>query len=309
MSDKTIFDFVCCFIPEHKEFWDSLTEKESIFFNWFTYKRDVLEAVVFKPEENPEAVEKFRNKFNELEMIVNHPECAYDNLLFNEIKTYTYKSKDSFNEYYDFIFEDPEKYSVQIKENKSISTYLKKILDLIPSIYSNKDEEYKSIFGHFIPRFDSVIFESAFESIVFSRKDMKLIPYFIEYRNENFINWIFKNESKTLYKTLLEKMQKSLAETFRNDTLQCSNQDMRLIFQEEVTSKISEILCNYGITYKNGWSAPELVYKENYFQIMFDDPNSSFSMEYTYKLSTDDIFTSIKNFEIFVKGQVENKGR
>ena len=42
---------------------------------------------------------------------------------------------------------------------------------------------------------------------------------------------------------------------------------------------------------------------------MFDDPNSSFSMEYTYKLSTDDIFTSIKNFEIFVKGQVENKGR
>ena len=168
MSNTIIYDFVSEFFPQHKPFWENLSEEEMAFFNVIPYNENQLKRVLFDPEENIEEVEKFRNKIKDLETILSHRECLFDYYFFN------YLSISRFPYYearFDFIFAEPAKYQAQIKEAKTIKSYMNKIYDFIPQIYrmhaKDKHSRFESVFGKFYEHIDSVTFKSNFEIVEF----------------------------------------------------------------------------------------------------------------------------------------------
>lgn len=161
MSNTIIYDFVSTFFPQHKPFWEKLSEEEMAFFNVIPYNENQLKRVLFHPEENIEDVEKFRNKIKDLETILSHRECLFDYYFFNylSISRFPY-----YGSRFDFIFAEPAKYQAQIKEAKTIKSYMNKIYDYIPQIYiehsKDKQSRYESVFGKFYEHIDSVTFKS-----------------------------------------------------------------------------------------------------------------------------------------------------
>ena len=311
MSDKIVYDFVCCFLPEHKIFWDCLSEKEASFLNNIKIKEEELEKVIFAPEENERLVEKYRDKLDIIELILNHRECAYDFFLYQKIKDKLWRldilSKDS----YDFIFAEPDKYAVQIREPKTIYGYMKKILALLPQAYQEKTScDRKRFFGEFKCHLDSVSFETQDHQtnpIIFTREQMNLIPYFVEYRNKNFLKAFFDYNSRKEYDDSLRTYGKS---TFLSELNQ-KFKDVEMIFEKHFSDKIWELLNLYHL--HNPPSSPAEVNYDKYggwFEIKYehhdDSQRNSRPINYRYNLKTEDIFNSIKKFRSFL-GQTEKK--
>lgn len=298
MSDKIIYDFVCSFLPEHKKYWDCLSEKEAALLNNIKYKREELEKVFFEPEENPELVEKFRDKLDDLQVFFNHRECVYDYFLFYDIR-FTHPHI-LLAEDYEFIFNESEKYAVQIKEPKSIESYMKKILQLLPPNYQEKPEsrERQYIFGSFKKKLDSYLFTTdyycSYNSIVeFKRSQMNLIPAFIEYRCKNLVRWSCQMEARNQYKIALMDITNS-------DCVQALKARMPLVcdlFRFYLSKKIREICSRHGLA--ENWSF-RFEFDYHYEYCIVNYVHSSAHCWFSYKIMLDDVFTNLKRFDKFM---------
>ncbi len=311
MSDKIVYDFVCCFISEHKSYWDCLSEKDAFLLNNINIGEDELEKIIFAPEENVELVERHREKLGLIELILNHRECAYDFFLYQKIKNniwqLDYFKKDSF----DFIFAEPEKYAAKIKEPKSISAYMKKILTLLPQPYQEKiTRERRRLFGEFKCHLDSVSFETQenqTDPIFFSRSQMKLIPYFIEYRSKNLLKCFFDFNSRREYRDFLSNYGKS---TFFSD-MSLRAKEVGQIFENYCSDKIWELLNLYQL-HNPPFSPAQVNYDKcrSCFEIKYahydDSQAQSHCVNYRYVLRTEDISSSMIKFQNFL-GQTEKK--
>ena len=294
MSDRNVYDFVCCFLSEHKPFWDCLTEYEFSFFNNFPYEyEDVLKKLIFSPEENPELVEKIRDRMEQIEMILKHRECVYDNFLYWKIRCSSYLCIN--NQRYNFIFENPQKYAIQIKEPKTIASYMKKITALLPQCYQKKTKNSdSSLFGHFITHIDSVTFEAGYEEIEFNRSQMNLIPFFIEYRCKNFLTWISQaNAQKQYLQSLNKKTSSFFAQSFY-----LKAQETIAAFEPYCRKQINELLMQYNLIIPPFWIPTVDYYEyEGFFKIIYDSKSGA---QYTYILRTDDILNNLKKFHAFL---------
>ena len=311
MSDKIVFDFVCCFLPEHKVYWDCLSEKDASFLNNINISEEELEKIIFAPEQNEQLVEKYRGKLDVIELILNHPECAYDCFLYQKIKAKVWYLDNFSKDCWNFIFAEPEKYAVQIKEPKTISSYMKKIIKHLPQPYQEKTtRERKNFFGEFKCHLDSVSFETKDNQtnpVIFNRSQMNLIPYFIEYRNKNLLKSFFDYNSRKEYYESLRNYGKS---TFLSEMSQ-NARDVEMIFEKHFSEKIWELINLYHL-HNPPWSPAEVNYDKykGCFEIKYehydDSQRQSHFMDYKYILKTEDIFNSIKRFQSFL-GQTEKK--
>ena len=293
--NQIIYDFVRTFFPEHKRFWENLTEEEMAFLNTIPYNEDTLKKVVFFPEENVEAVEKFRNKTKDLEIIIAHRECVFDFYLYRKLSIYC---SNYFESKYDFIFDEPGNYSAQIKELKTIKGYMNKIYDLLPSVYTeHKKEKYsreEAVFGTFYEHIDSVTFKSHYERIEFKRSQMNLIPYFIEYRNTHLIEWILKDYEEKKEKQKNERLPANEAYEFYGLKSKLYVVEQYLIVEAE--KRIRALLNKY-----NYFSA-EVEKGTNCFTVRYSAKDSLFGSMCTYKIFMNSLDENLEKFELALAG-------
>ena len=298
MSDKIVYDFVCCFFPEHKKYWDCLTEKEAALLNNIKFKEEELEKIFFKPEENAALVEKVRDKFDELEVFYNHRECVYDYFLYQKVLRHS--NHENIIGDYGFIFYESEKYEVQIKEPKSIEAYMKKILKLLPPCYQEKHNELERswIFGTFKKKLEAYVFSVdvlGYGDVEFKRNQLKLIPAFIEYRCKNYLKWFFELEAKNQY-------NKALLENAKSECLISANQkakDAAFLFEYYFMQKVKDVFCRYGF-YDSPFGHPVIDFNlfSGYCRVEYDHDSAGCS--FSYKIYFDDVFANLKKFELFI---------
>lgn len=291
MSNTIIYDFVSEFFPQHKPFWKNLSEEEMAFFNVIPYNENQLKRVLFNPEENIEEVEKFRNKIKDLETILSHRECLFDYYFFN------YLSISRFPYYearFDFIFAEPAKYQAQIKEAKTIKSYMNKIYDFIPEIYrmhaKDNHSRFESVFGKFYEHIDSVTFKSNFEIVEFKRSQLNLIPYFIKYRNSNLISWFvehYSEETKRIRE--YKKPVSSYYEFYGLKTNVCRVEDC---LKHEVEKRIRELLTKYK------YFDTEIEKTDSLFTVRYSAKNSLFGSHCTFKIKLCSLDEDLQKFEL-----------
>ena len=294
MTNRIVFEFVNNFFPEHKIFWENLTEEEMSFLNSIPYREDKLKKVIFNPQENPEEVEAFRNKMKDLEMILSHRECVFDFFLFQKLSDF---HGVCFDTRYDFIFAEAEKYSAQIKEAKSIKTQMKKIYAFIPRFYEenekNKFFKGSEFFGRFYPCIDSVTFSSRFEKVTFKREELNLIPYFIEYRSSHLADW--------LVETFIEnEKRKQTRDTLPYEFygLQSKVDSVERALKNTVEAMVRKILSRHH------YYDAEIETKNNICQVRYSAKNSLFASHCSYKINLLNFEEEVKAFERYIEAEV-----
>jgi len=291
MSNTLIYDFVSNFFPQHKIFWEKLNEEEMAFFNVVPYNENQLKRVLFYPEENIEEVEKFRNKIKDLEMILSHRECLFDYYYFYQL------SNSRFPYYasrFDFIFADAAEYQAQIKEAKTIKSYMNKIYDFIPEIYrehvKDKHSRFESVFGKFYEHIDSVTFKSNFEIIEFKRSQMNLIPYFIKYRNSNLISWFVEHYSEEIKRIRnYKKPASSYYEFYGLKANVCRVEDC---LKQEAEKRIRELLNKYK------YFDTEIENDKSVFTVRYFSKNSLFGSHCTFTIKLCNLDEDLQKFEL-----------
>ena len=193
MADRMVYDFVSEYFPEHKSYWDCLSEAEKDFFNHIPYSEVTLKNAFFAPEENQQTVKHLGERVHDLEMILSHRECVFDYFLFKRLSSQSYAHLGSI---YSFIFEEPEKYAVPLKEYKTIKSSMEKVYEMIPPYYKeyekSDNKRQNCVFGKFYKKLDKVTFQSGFDNVTFNRSQLNLIPFFINYRKKYFLEWSFE---------------------------------------------------------------------------------------------------------------------
>ena len=286
-----IYDFVCTFFPKHKKFWENLTQEEYAFLNIIPYHDKDLKRVLFYPEENIEEVEKYRNKINDLKTIISHRECVFDFYLFKHLS-------DSRMPYYasrfDFIFAEPAKYETQIKELKSIKSYMNKIYVFIPQFYraheKDKHSKFETVFGKFYEHVDSVTFKSNFEIVNFKRNQMNLIPYLIEYRNANLIDWFVQNYSEEIKRIREYKIPAS--EYYEFYGLKSQIYKVEDCLKYEAEKRINELLNKYK------YYDADIQKNDGCFTIRYSTKNSLFGSYCTCYVNMNNLDQDLQNLEI-----------
>jgi len=201
MCSNSVLDFIKLFKSERMVHWEPLTEDEKWRISTSPMINTDLIKIVFSPEKYPKLVENIRKRMDDLEFLLQHPECCYDVYSYNSLQKriwsttrYTYKTG-SFNSYYDDFFRKADKLDKTVPKGRNIRNVYNKIMSKLPERYREKNNSDDNFFGYF--SLDSVNsrvqFESFFEHIVFDGEEQfYLIPYFIEYRNRYFLEWIYE---------------------------------------------------------------------------------------------------------------------
>lgn len=195
MSNNNVLNFVKMFWPERLSNWQLLDEEKAKSLSRSKIISEYNINLILHPQENEKEVNGLKSKMNEVQQMLDYSECSYDVFVFNNFyEKYRRFEEYCFNEKYNFIFLTPEKYSVEVKPLKSLQSYLKRILELLPEYYTQKNKEYENLFGRFVIHLESVSFQSQTENVYFQREQLPLIPYFIKYRDENLFRWFYEYE-------------------------------------------------------------------------------------------------------------------
>ena len=293
--NQIIYEFVKNFFPEHKRFWENLSNEEMAFLNTIPHWENDLKQVIFFPEENIEMVEKFRDKTKDLKIIIDHRECVFDYFLYRKLSTYR---GSYFESKYNFIFAEPEKYSAQIKELKTINGYMNKIYDVIPSVYKEHEKEKRSrqeaVFGRFYQHIDSVTYKSNYECINFKRSQMNLIPYFLEYRNSHLVEWAMKfylqeQEQMRNYRT-------PVTVRYEFNGLQSKVYTVESYLKTMIEKRI------YALLNKYKYDCPEIEFEYDYFSVRYSSKNSLFGANNTIKIHIKNFEEELEKFEMALAG-------
>lgn len=196
MSNNVALDFVSQFMPDHLQYWNKMEYVKTLKLarNRLT-SEECEHLVLFPPEEGDFSFtfNEMKNNISDLQFILENGNAAYDVLFWKNICAY-YPKMD-YSHFYDFIFLEPDRYKMDLRNCKTIGGCFKKLKEHIPARYFETQYEGKDFFGEFSVKLDTVHFESRFEKINFSHDEVYLIPYFIEYRNQHLIEWIYQEKA------------------------------------------------------------------------------------------------------------------
>lgn len=195
MNSLAVSAFIELYRPERKVYWDALTEEERIKIENSHLINSDMVRILCNPQKYPKLVENFRNKTDELQLLLSHPECTYDVYSFYHLKE-VIKSKGirlKFNSKYDELIQNQDKYAIikdGVRVEKSTAYYLSKI----HSCYKMRGNIQDGFIGYFKNEnsyndIEMVTFFSDFEILTIPRF---LIPAFIEYRNKHLLEWIYE---------------------------------------------------------------------------------------------------------------------
>lgn len=196
MSNNVALDFVSQFMPDHLQNWNKMEYVKTLKLARNRLTSEECEHLVLFPQDDGEFLFIFndmKNNISDLQFILENGNAAYDVLFWKNISVF-YPKMD-YSHFYDFIFLEPERYKMVLRNCKTIGGCFKKLKEHIPSRYFETQYEGKDFFGEFSVKLDTVHFESRFEKINFSHDEVYLIPYFIEYRNQHLIEWIYQEKA------------------------------------------------------------------------------------------------------------------
>lgn len=280
MSNNAVLDFVAQFMPERMIYWNKFSYVESLKLARNKFLTKNCEHLVMYPDDFKEHIFDFKEMTANMEsvsFILENSEAAYDALLYKEIECYT--PSYSFSHNYDFIFQQQENYRQNLRNCKTVGGCFKKVLPLIPERYNENQIEGKDFFGVFETKLDTIHFSSRFEKINFSHDEVYLIPFFISYRNQHLLEWIYEDMAKA--KGMKEIDYQSIYKIIRPIFPQADSQ-----FKSAIKQRILKIFRSkgYSTNVDFQWSGS---YDQNKLIIIYEKKSSGFSTRITKSINLD----------------------